>query len=105
MRDCWTWNARLSSGLPESSPKLVVKYTWQPKTSRCEVEAIKIAREADPVHTPEIFASATVKDASPLGTLREACRRKSERYEERELRIIVMREYLPVAGLGLEDDF
>lgn len=84
---------------------LVLKYSWQLLSQQSEVEAIKIAREADPVHTPEIFRYSTIKDSSPHERLRDRCLRKSKRHDVRELRLLVMREYLPVSKMGMGDEF
>lgn len=91
--------------VPDYSPGLVIKYNWQPLNQCCEVANIKMAREADPIHTPEIFGYAIVKDDSPLQQLRECCGRKSRDNEIRELRVIVMREYTTITKLGLDDEF
>ena len=84
---------------------LVLKYSWQVKTRRQEYMVIREARQADPLHTPELFGTVVVDDPSPFEDLREACIRKSKRHEPRELRVLVMRRYHPLAELGFGDDF
>lgn len=52
---------------------LVMKYSWQEKTRRPEYMVIRVAREADPVHIPELLETAVVEDHSPLESLRATC--------------------------------
>ena len=84
---------------------LVLKYSWQVKTYRREDLVILEARQADPLHTPELFGTAVVVDPSPFEILREACIRKSKQHIPRELRVLVMRRYHPLAELGFGDEF
>ena len=84
---------------------LVLKYSWQVKTHRQEDTIIREARQADPLHTPELFGTAVVEDPSPFETLRESCTRKSKRHEPRELRVLVIRRYRMLAELGFGDEF
>ena len=84
---------------------LVLKYSWQVKTHRREDTMIREARQADPLHTPELFGTAVIDDPSPFETLRNACSRKSKGYKARELRVLVMRRYYPLASLGFGDEF
>ena len=66
---------------------------------------IRVAREGDPIHTPELFGTAVVEDTTPFDSLRNACRRKSKTYKPRELRVLVMREYSPLSQLGFGVEF
>ena len=91
--------------VPQYPIGLVMKYSWQVKTHCREDKIIRAAREADPVHTPELFGTAVVENDSTFESLRNACRRKSKNYQARELRVMVMREYLPLSELGFGDDF
>lgn len=96
---------RLEHTDSEYSPPLVIKYSWQVKSDRHEDDVIRSAREVDPVHIPELFGTAVVDDCSPLELLRNACLQKSKQHEPRELRVMVMREYVPLVKLGFGDEF
>ena len=85
--------------------ELVVKYSWQIKTHRREDTITREARQADAVHTPELFGTVVVDDPSPFETLRNACSRKSKRHEPRELRVLVIRRYRPLTELGFGEEF
>ena len=84
---------------------LVLKYSWQLTTRRREDEIIRVAREADPIHTPELFGTAVVETDPQFELLRNMCLRKSRNYEARELRVMVLREYHPLSELGFGDEF
>lgn len=84
---------------------LVIKYSWQQKSHRRGDEVIRIARTADPVHTPELIGTIIVDDDSPFDSIRNACRRKSKSFEPRELRVLVMREYRLLSELSFGKEF
>ena len=88
---------------PECSKvNLVVKFSWQVTKRRREDIAIRIARSVDPKHSPEIYGQVIVGDKSPSQKLIAACpadRRSARSYEERELRVLLMRKYKPVERL------
>ena len=88
--------------------KLVVKQSWQVKTRKLEDEAIKLARQVDERHIVEIFGSAVAcngNGGSILKRLRERCSMQSTRFEERELRVLILREYEDISKLGVTEEF
>jgi hypothetical protein len=87
------------------SMKLVAKHSYQVKGRRHENDIIRAARKVDPVHVPEIFGYATEGSDQILKTLRDACPFKSAKYEEREFRVLVMREYTTISDLGINEEF
>ena len=87
------------------SMKLVAKHSYQVNGRRYEHDIIRAARRVDPVHVPEIFGYAIEGSDQILKTLRDACPFKSAKYEEREFRVLVMREYTTISELGINEEF
>ena len=85
---------------------LVIKFTWHPIGHRNECDMIKVARVADPVHIPEIFATSTVEDADSIAAqLHACCKNKAPKYEPLELRALIMRKFNFSSQLDSDDDF
>ncbi|THH04311.1 hypothetical protein EW145_g5617 [Phellinidium pouzarii] len=87
--------------------ELAVKFSWQIKSREGEDKYILEARKHDPKHIPEIFGKATIEDNTPIRELRGLCKRigKVSQYEEREFRILVMRQYTPIYRIDSYDKF
>lgn len=87
-------------GLAQEYPiDLVAKFSWQTKSRMHEEDVIIAAREVDPIHTPEIYASGVASDDTPFNRLFEHCGKKSHFNEEQELRLLIIRKYEPISKL------
>ena len=75
--------------------ELVMKASWQVKTRKPEEEIVRLAREADPEHTPAMFIAFTRERILPSDKLRDFCEEKGNYWEARTLRFIVFRCYRP----------
>lgn len=84
---------------------LIGKFSWEPEERRQEELMILEARDVDPNHTPEIFGSSVAAASGPFAALRDACKVKAPMFEVRQLRLLVMREYLPITRITDGSDF
>ncbi|THH04541.1 hypothetical protein EW145_g5443 [Phellinidium pouzarii] len=87
--------------------ELAVKFSWQIKSREGEDKYILEARKHDPKHIPEIFGKATIEDNTPIRELGGLCKRigNVSQYEEREFRILVMRQNTPIYRIDSYDKF
>lgn len=79
--------------LPEQK-KYAFKLSWQVETQEAEIRFLIAARRHLPDNIPKVYGYAIVKDNTPARNFIEYCRthlnNACERYEVREMRVIVM---------------
>lgn len=94
---------------PPEQKKYAFKFSWQVETRGAEIRYLIAARRHLPDNVPKVYGYAIVKDTTPARNFIEYCRthlsNACERYEVREMRVIVMDYFEGLDALGDEHIF